>query len=101
MKKLFEYIIYTYLFKNKSFFMLVETSLIAKVITILAPQLLIILGIPLYIVLKARKAVFANRRVLGLKFREAYNLDRQLDIAIDWDEVGVYSSRSLFLIFQC
>ena len=66
--------------------MLIETSLIAKVVIILAPQLLIMLGIPIYIVLKARKAVFANRRVLGLKFREAYNLDRQLDIAIDWDD---------------
>ena len=66
--------------------MLIETSLIAKVIIILAPQLLIMLGIPIYIVLEARKAVFANRRVLGLKFREAYNLVRQLDIAIDWDD---------------
>ena len=66
--------------------MLIETSLIAKVVIILAPQLLIMLGIPIYIVLKARKAVFANKRVLGLKFREAYNLDRQLDIAIDWDD---------------
>ena len=49
--------------------MLIETSLIAKVVIILAPQLLIMLGIPIYIVLKARKAVFANKRVLGLRIQ--------------------------------
>ena len=43
--------------KNKSIYMLIETSLIAKVIIILVhPQLLIMLGIPIYIVLEARKA---------------------------------------------
>ena len=66
--------------------MLIETSLIAKVIILLLPQVIIFLGIPIYMVLAARKAVFSGESVFGLRFREAYNLQRKLDVAIDWDD---------------
>ena len=85
--------------------MLIETSLIAKVIILLLPQVIIFLGIPIYMVLAARKAVFSGESVFGLRFREAYNLNRKLDVAIDWDDeftwrsfANVYILLVIFLI---
>ena len=83
--------------------MLLETSLIAKVIILLLPQVIIFLGIPIYMVLAARKAVFSGESVFGLRFREAYNLERKLDVAIDWDDEFTWKSFAniyvLLLIF--
>ena len=85
--------------------MLIETSLIAKVLILLLPQVIIFLGIPIYMVLAARKAVFSGESVFGLRFREAYNLNRKLDVAIDWDDeftwrsfANVYILLVIFLI---
>ena len=72
--------------------MLIETSLIAKVLILLLPQVIIFLGIPIYMVLAARKAVFSGESVFGLRFREAYNLERKLDVAIDWDDEFTWRS---------
>ena len=87
--------------------MLIETSLIAKVIILLLPQVIIFLGIPIYMVLAARKAVFSGESVFGLRFREAYNLERKLDVAIDWDDeftwksfANVYILLFIFLIIN-
>ena len=87
--------------------MLLETSLIAKVIILLLPQVIIFLGIPIYMVLAARKAVFSGESVFGLRFREAYNLERKLDVAIDWDDeftwksfANVYILLFIFLIIN-
>ena len=83
--------------------MLIETSLIAKVLILLLPQVIIFLGIPIYMVLAARKAVFSGESVFGLRFREAYNLERKLDVAIDWDDEFTWKSFAniyvLLLIF--
>ena len=82
-----------------------EISLIAKVLILLLPQITIFLGVPIYMVLAARKAVFSGESVFGLRFREAYNLERKLDIAIDWDDeftwrsfANVYILLVIFLI---
>ena len=72
--------------------MLIETSLIAKVLILLLPQVIIFLGVPIYMVLAARKAVFSGESVFGLRFREAYNLNRKLDVAIDWDDEFTWRS---------
>lgn len=69
-----------------------ETSLIAKVLILLLPQITIFLGVPIYMVLAARKAVFSGESVFGLRFREAYNLNRKLDVAIDWDDEFTWRS---------
>ena len=89
--------------------MLNQTSLIAKVIIILLEdinlyqnleylqfssnddELLIMLGIPIYIVLKhiyKHRLVFANRRSFNSNFMVSDNLDSQLDnnLPIDWDD---------------
>ena len=82
-----------------------EISLIAKVLILLLPQITIFLGVPIYMVLAARKAVFSGESVFGLRFREAYNLNRKLDVAIDWDDeftwrsfANVYILLVIFLI---